>query len=204
MTHMNLFRGSLILIATMFCSVGAQALEIGATMPSLPKMKNVDGKDVGEKELKGKTGTLVIFSCNHCPYVKAWEERLVQIGNEYSTKGIGVVAINSNDPAVQPEDGFEKMQERAKQRNMKFPYVVDSTSKVASSFGATKTPEVYLFDGAGKLVYQGAIDDNSEDATAVKKTYLKDALNALIAKKPVTVASAKAIGCGIKFRKNKS
>jgi thioredoxin-related protein len=164
------------------------------------QMKNVDGAMVSIRAAGKDKGTLVIFSCNHCPYVKAWEDRIVAIGNEALDKGIGTIAINSNDPANNAEDGFEAMMTRAQEKGMKFPYVVDETSAVAKAYGATKTPEVYLFDAGGKLVYHGAIDDNSESADAVKAPYLRQAIEALLAGQPVPMAETKALGCGIKFR----
>lgn len=177
------------------------ALATGDAMPSKDvKMKNVDGRELVLSEIVGPKGTLVIFSCNHCPFVRAWEDRIVKLGNEYSTKGIGVVAINANDPGVVPEDGFAEMQTRAKDKGFAFAYVVDDTSNVARAFGATRTPEAFLFDAQGKLVYHGAIDDNSQDASAVESPYLKDALDSLLAGKPIVVADTKSVGCTIKMR----
>jgi len=177
------------------------ALEIGATLPAGDvKMRNVDGKDVTLGGAQGAQGLLVVFSCNHCPWVQRWESRLVELGNTYQEKGIGVVAVNSNDTAEYPDDSFENMVARAKEKGYGFPYVVDATSEVARAFGATKTPEAYLFDAKGTLVYTGTIDDNARDAAAVTAPYLKDALAAVAAGKPVPTATTKALGCSIKFR----
>ena len=179
----------------------AGPLAIGAKMPSTDvKMKNVDGSEKTLAEIAQPAGTLVVFTCNHCPYAKAWEKRIVELGNTYMTKGIGVVAVNSNDPKVAAGDSFDGMQVRAKERGMQFPYVVDATSGVARAFGATKTPEAFLFDKDGKLVYHGTIDDNGEDAAKVEKWYLKDALEAVAGGKDVAVKETKSIGCSIKFR----
>jgi peroxiredoxin len=178
------------------------SLALGATAPmSGERMRNVDGKDVTLRTAKGKKGLLVVFSCNSCPWAKAWEERIVELGNEYSKQGIGVVMVNPNDPGQQPEDRYEVMQQRAKQRGMKFPYAVDATSGVAKAFGATKTPEAFLFDASGKLVYKGAIDDNAKQPDQVQVRYLKDALDAVVAGVTPATAESKAIGCTIKFRK---
>jgi peroxiredoxin len=195
----------LIFCTTLFLSPKVLfALEINQPMPAANvKMKNVDGKEIALEELPGKSGKLVIFSCNHCPFARAWEERIVEIGNLYQSKGIGVAVINSNDPTDIPEDSYEKMQFRAKAKGYQFPYLVDATSNVARQFGASKTPEAYLFDGNGKLVYQGAIDDNKSDAKKVTKPFLKNALEALVSGKSVVPNEAKAIGCSIKFRKTK-
>lgn len=164
------------------------------------KMKGVDGGSVSVADAAGKKGTLVVFTCNACPYVKAWEERIADLGNAYSKKGIGVIAINANDPDRVAADGFEQMKQKAKTRGMSFPYVVDETSKVAKEFGATRTPEVFLFDAKGQLVYHGAVDDNVKDASAVTEKYLEDALDAVLAGEKVQVAETKAIGCTIKWR----
>jgi cytochrome oxidase Cu insertion factor (SCO1/SenC/PrrC family) len=179
----------------------APALALGSTMPMADaKLKNVDGKDVTLASLKGAKGTLVVFTCNACPWAKKWESRVASIGNDAVKRGFGVVAINSNDPGKNPEDGYDVMKARAKTRGMKFPYAVDGTSELARAFGANKTPEVFLFDAAGKLVYHGAIDDNADDAKAVKASYLQDAVAAVAAGKKVTNAQTKALGCTIKFR----
>ena len=178
-----------------------KGLGIGDPAPMTDvKMKNVDGKDVTIAGVKGAKGTLVVFSCNHCPWAKAWEERIVTLGNTWSKKGVGVIAINSNDPAVQADDGYDTMKARAKQRGMKYAYVVDETSEVAREFGATRTPEAYVFDADGKLVYHGAIDDNAHEPGKVKVRYLDDAMKSMTAGKTVATAETKALGCSIKFR----
>jgi len=201
-------------MATLIAVVGAAAggagaaesaggLALGAKVPAAvakTKMKNVDGKMLSIADVTGKAGTLVVFTCNHCPFAKAWEERIVELGNTYAAKGIGVVLVNANDPAMHPDDGFEEMQARAKSRGMKVPYVVDDTSGVARAFGASVTPEAFLFDKAGKLAYHGTIDDNRQEPDKVKARYLKDALEAVAAGKKPAVPETKGLGCGIKFR----
>lgn len=180
---------------------GAAALEIGEGMPmGAVKMKNVDGSELSLAGSTGPRGLLVVFTCNHCPWAKAWEGRIVALGNTYRLKGIGVVAVSSNDPKEYPEDAWEEMQKRAKDEGYEFPYVVDATSDAARAFGATKTPEAYLFDVSGKLVYSGAIDDNARDPDAVKVQYLKDALEAVVKGGEVPIKKTKALGCSIKLR----
>ena len=177
------------------------ALPIGATMPMGDvAMKSVDGKELDLKSVVQPAGTLVVFTCNHCPFAKMWESRIIELGNAYVAKGIGVVAINANDPTVAADDSFEAMQVRAKEKGMTFPYVVDATSNVARAFGATKTPEAFLFDKRGKLVYHGAVDDNGQEPSKVENAYLKLALEAVVNGKDVAVKETKSIGCGIKFR----
>ena len=142
----------------------------------------------------------MVFTCNHCPFAKDWEQRIVELANTYARKGIGVMLVNANDPATHPEDGYAEMQTRAKSRGMKVPYVVDETSGVARAFGASVTPEAFLFDKSGKLAYHGAIDDNRKEPDKVKERYLKDALDAVVAGKAPAVPETKSLGCGIKFR----
>jgi hypothetical protein len=177
-------------------------LPAGAQAPlAATKMKSaLDGKLVSIADVAGKSGTLVIFTCNHCPFARAWESRIVELGNAYAKKGVGVILINANDPAQHPEDGFAEMQRRTKSLGLAVPYVVDDTSNVARAFGASVTPEAFLFDQRGKLAYHGTIDDNRQDPDKVGKRYLKDALDAVLAGKPPAIAETKGIGCGIKFR----
>ena len=177
------------------------ALALGSKIPlAKTKMKNVDGVQLSIADVKGEKGTLVVFTCNACPWAKAWETRIVELGNDFSKRGIGVIAINSNDPGRVPDDGYEPMQARAKERGIAFAYAVDATSDVARAFGATRTPEAFLFDASGKLVYHGTVDDNAKDSNSVRDHYLRDALVAVSAGKEVAVQETKAIGCSIKFR----
>lgn len=176
-------------------------LRLGTLMPMAEvAMKNVDGKMLTLKSIAGEKGTLVVFTCNHCPYAKAWEGRVTALGNEFSKKGVGVVAVNPNDPSAYPEDGFDGMKARSKKLGMSFPYVVDATSDVARAYGATKTPEVYLFDAQGKLVYHGAVDDSANKPDAVEDAFLRNALTALVSGQSIEQPETKAIGCSIKFR----
>jgi peroxiredoxin len=190
---------SVALVASLAVAGSAFGLNIGDKAPSTSvKMKNVDGSSVSIADVVGKEGTLVVFSCNHCPFVKAWQGRIASVGNAAKTKGIGVIVINANDPTDYPEDSYAEMQTRAKDLGFTFPYVVDATSDVARAFGATRTPEAFLFDKDGKLVYHGAIDD-SKEADQVSKHFLQDAIDAELAGKAVPLAETKFVGCGIKF-----
>lgn len=179
----------------------AAGIAIGDEAPmATVKMKNVNGKELSIADARKAKGTLVVFSCNACPWVKAWETRIVELGNASLKRGIGVIVINANDPNVNKQDGYDVIKERAKQRKMQFPYVVDATSDVARAFGATKTPEAYLFGADGKLVYHGAIDDNAHEPGKVEARYLQDAVDAVVAGKAVATQETKALGCSIKFR----
>jgi cytochrome oxidase Cu insertion factor (SCO1/SenC/PrrC family) len=200
---------TLILLTSLFCfrAAGADstpAAPAGNASAELAlgkvSMEGVDGRSLSIAEAAGKKGTLVIFMCHHCPWVKAWQDRIARIGNAAAKEGVGVIAINSNDPVAFPEDDMAGMKEQAKQLGLAFPYVVDSTSDVARAFGATRTPEAYLFDASGKLVYHGTVDDNAHDEKAVAKPWLEEAVTAVAGGHAVPTAETKAFGCGIKFR----
>jgi hypothetical protein len=201
MTAMKSIAFALALGLAASAAVAGSPLPIGSPIPMADvKMKSVDGKELAIADVKKPAGTLVVFTCNHCPFAKMWESRIVELGNAYGAKGIGVIAVNANDPKDYPEDAFEPMQQRAKERGMQYPYVVDATSNLARAFGATRTPEAFLFDKDGKLVYHGAIDDNGQEPSKVENPYLRNALEAVLSGGKVPVAETKSIGCGIKFR----
>jgi len=190
----------MLLSAVLLLAGSSFALEIGAAVPHAERaMKNVDGSMVSVQSVKGEKGVMVIFSCNTCPYVIAWNERMTELGKKAQKNGIGVIVINSNDPKVQPGDNMDAMVEMAKNTGYTFPYVVDEESMMAKAFGATRTPEIFLFNADGKLVYHGAIDDNSQDASAVEKHYLRDAIHAVKKGTAIETTQTKAIGCTIKF-----
>jgi peroxiredoxin len=192
---------SLIAIAFASFTITSQtAVEIGGGLIDADvKMKNIDGSMVSINDVKGEKGTLIIFTCNHCPVVLGWQDRMVELGNSFKNKGIGVIFINSNDPGAKG-DTFEGMQELAKKEAYQFPYVVDDSSAVARNFGAKKTPEVFLFDAEGKLAYQGAIGEGGRKPIDGGTPYLQEALDALAGGKSVETAQTKAVGCSIKFR----
>jgi len=191
----------LALVVATPAAFAEQALPLGSTIPSATvKMKNVDGRSVSIRDVAGKRGTLVVFTCNHCPFAKAWEDRVAALANGSRAQGIGVILINANDPSVYPEDAFPEMQARAKKLGLRAPYVVDDTSNVARAFGASVTPEAFLFASNGKLAYHGTIDDNRADPSKVKAHYLGDALTAVAAGRAPKTTETKSLGCGIKFR----
>lgn len=163
-------------------------------------MKNVDGLERTVASVAGEKGTLVVFTCNHCPFAQAWEGRITELGNAFMNQGVGAIAINSNDTERFPGDAFEPMQERAKTAGMKFPYVVDATSEVARAYGAEKTPEAFLFDAQRRLVYRGAIDANAQEPEKVQVHHLRNALEALVAGTPIPRPEVPAVGCSIKLR----
>lgn len=193
--------GLMMLAVTAGAQEAPRALAIGKTAPMADvKMAGVDGASLSIADVKGAKGTMVIFTCNSCPWVKAWESRIAELGNTFAKQGIGVIAINPNDPGVKSDDDMPSMKERAEALGLEFAYVVDASSDVARAFGATKTPEVFLFDRKGKLVYHGAIDDNAKEPEKVSARWLNDALVATAGGKAVAVKQTKSLGCSIKFR----
>ena len=163
-------------------------------------LPGTDDKRHALADYAGKEAVAVIFSCNHCPYVRAWEDRMVQIQSDYADKGVQLVAINSNDAGKYPDDSFPKMKERAGERGFNFPYLYDETQETAHAYGAERTPEVFLFDKSGALRYHGAIDDNYDNPNAVQSRYLRQALDAVLANQDPPTAQTPPVGCTIKWK----
>jgi peroxiredoxin len=161
------------------------------------KLKNTDSKMVSLADYKDAKGFIVIFDCNTCPYSKAYNERIIALNEKYVSKGFPVITINANDGSG---DSFDDMVRIAKKKNYKFPYLFDESQNVASAYGATNTPHVFILTKELKVAYIGAIDDNARDAEAVNRHYAEDAVDALLANKSVPVTRTKAIGCGIKWK----
>ena len=180
-------------------ALASDELGIGTKGPSF-NLKGTDGKMHALESVAGPKGTAVIFTCNECPFSKGYEDRLIALAKTYEAQGVGFVAINANDPKIVPGDGFEFMVKRAQQKNFPYPYVVDETQAIASAYGARVTPHIFLLDAQGKLVYRGRVDDSLEQ-DKVKSRDFADALDALVAGKPVQVAETKAFGCGVKYAK---
>lgn len=163
-------------------------------------LKGTDDSAHRPEDYSGANVLGVIFSCNHCPYAQAWEGRLIQIQREYASRGVQFVLINSNDPAKYPDDSFPSMQRRAHEKQYPFPYLFDETQQVARQYGATRTPEIFLFDERRVLRYHGAPDDNYEDPAAVRQPYLRNAIEALVSGKTPPAAETKPVGCTIKWK----
>jgi peroxiredoxin len=163
-------------------------------------LRGVDGANHSLEEYSGKEALAVIFSCNHCPYVRAWEDRMVKIQRDYAPKGVQLIAINANDDTKYPEDSFQNMKERAREKHFNFPYLRDQSQEVARAYGAERTPEVFLFDKTANLRYHGAIDDNYDDPTAVKVNYLRNALDAVLSGTPLEIRETKPVGCSVKWK----
>lgn len=168
------------------------------------KLKNIDGKMVSLSDYQSAKGFIVIFTCNHCPYAKKYEERIIALDKMFKNKGYPVIAINPNDATVQPQDGFAEMQTRAKEKGFTFPYLVDEGQKIYPIYGATKTPHVYILkreNGKNIVKYIGAIDNNYENPNDVSEFYAQDAVNQLLKNEAVKTEKTVAIGCTIKVKK---
>ncbi len=162
-------------------------------------LPGVDGRSHSLGEYEQANVLALVQSCNHCPYVQAWEGRLKAIQRDYADRGVRVVAVNSNDAAIQPEDSFERMIERAAEQEFNFDYLRDERQSLARALGAERTPEVFVFGPDRQLAYHGAIDDNRDD-TAVTANYLRDALDAVLAGQAPPIAETAPVGCTVKWR----
>lgn len=172
-----------------------------ATDFSLP---DINGKRVSLADFRDAKGYLVIFTCNTCPYAIAYEDRIIALDKKYKTKGVPVIAINPNDPDLQPADDVQHMKRRAKEKGFTFPYLIDEKQEIFPQYGATKTPHVYLLEKTeqGNVVrYIGTIDDNYSDASSVKTKYVENAIDAMLSGGEIPLTTTRAIGCSIKSRK---
>lgn len=164
-------------------------------------LKNINGEMISLTDYEDAKGFIVIFTCNHCPYAIAYEDRIIAIDKKYKTKGYPVIAINPNDSTLAPEDSFSKMIVRADEKEFTFPYLLDADQTIYKKYGATKTPHVFVLQKSGEdliVKYIGTIDDNYKKAEDVQEKYLENALNALLAGNNPNPATTKAIGCSIK------
>lgn len=173
-------------------------LEIGAKGPDF-NLKGVDGKMHSLADYADKKAVVIIASCNHCPTVIQYEDRMVEIQRDYADKGVQLIAINGNETDGHPTDTFEHMVERAKDKGFNFTYLRDDTQDTLRAYGAVRTPEVFVLGPDGTLAYHGAIDDNPDSPSSVKKQYLRDALDEILAGKPVSVAKTVSVGCTVKW-----
>jgi peroxiredoxin len=171
---------------------------ITETAPSFT-LPGVDGRDHSLDDYGDAESLVLVQSCNHCPYVQAWEGRLIAIQQEYGDRGVRIVAISSNDVSKHPEDSFDQMQLRAREQGFNFDYLYDESQEVARALGSERTPEVFVFDRERRLAYHGAIDD-SRDESAVTIRYLRDALDAVLTREVPAVAETPPVGCTVKWR----
>ncbi len=184
----------------------AQAYQVGDEAANF-NLKNVNGEMISLYDYnEASKGAIVIFTCNHCPYAIAYEDRIIELDQEFRKKGYPVIAINPNDPVLQPADSYEKMIERADEKQFPFPYLIDEKQEIYKIYGAKRTPHVYVLNKENNkfiVSYIGTIDDNYKDANAVEKKYLADAVNALINGEKPDPDFTKAIGCTIKDKNYK-
>jgi peroxiredoxin len=166
------------------------------------KMADVSGSTVSLNDFKGENGLLVIFSCNNCPFVLRWEGRYPELKKVAGENGLGMIVINSNDQKRSGDDSFEAMKEHAKAKGYNFSYLVDEESRIANAFGGQTTPHAFIFDKNWRLVYKGAIDDNAEKASEVKRAFVKEALKSLGKEKEVALPETLPQGCSIKRKLN--
>ena len=174
-------------------------LKIDSSLPEF-SLIGVDDKIYNVQSFSDKNILIVIFSCNHCPYVQAYEDRNKLLQKEFESEGVQIVAISSNDAVKYPEDSFDEMKKRSKQKSFNFPYLYDETQVVAKAFGATHTPQIFLFNRNRKLKYEGKIDDNWQEPEKVKSSYLKEAILEVLIEKEVSVPETFSIGCTIKWK----
>ena len=173
----------------------------GTKVPDF-SLPGIDGKTRSLASFKDKPVVVVFFTCNHCPYVQAWEARFVEVQRDYAAKGVVLVGINSNDETKYPEDDLAHMVERAKEHGYNFPYLRDESQKVAEAWGPVATPDFYVLDKDRVIRYRGRLDDNHKDPNAVTLRYLRDALDDLLAGKSPRVPLPPPYGCSIKWKPN--
>lgn len=197
----------LSLVLAMAISIGMvqdkKGYKVGDTARDF-NLKDVDGNMVSMSSHEDAEGFLVIFSCNTCPYVVAYEDRMIELHNQYAPKGYPVIAINPNDKNLSPGDSFEKMQERAKDKNFPFAYIYDESQEITNAYGATRTPEVFLLKRENDefvVKYIGAIDNNYREASEANEKYVEAAMDDVLNNRHVAQNNTKAVGCTIKFKK---
>jgi peroxiredoxin len=178
----------------------SEHLAIGSQLPPFRRLPSVDGKHYAPEDFADKKIVVIVFSCNHCPYVQAYEERMIAFQKLYAERGVQLVAINSNDTKNYPDDDFEGMVKRARERNFPFPYLRDENQDAAGAFGATHTPQFFVFDEKRILRYSGKMDDNWKEPENVKERYLDDAVSSALRGEAVKVAETFSIGCTIKWK----
>lgn len=176
--------------------------EIGSSCPEF-RLPGTDGKIHTNADVADGKALLVMFLCNHCPYVKAIEDRLLSLGREWKERGVKFVAICSNDADNYPDDSFENIKKRVIEKSYPFPYLYDESQETARAFGAVCTPDFFLYDGAMKLAYRGRLDDSWKDPAMVKRRELRDAIAALVAGRAPAAEQIPSMGCNIKWKARK-
>jgi len=184
--------------------MATSTLVIGSPLPAFERLAEVSGTMVASADFSGAAALVVVFSCNHCPYVQAYEQRMNAFQRRYAGQNVRLIAINANDATSYPEDSFEEMVRRAEQETFSFLYLRDEEQTVARSFGATHTPEFFLFApdqrGELRLRYHGRMDDNHRDPVAVAHHYLNEAVDAVLQGRAIMYEETHSIGCTIKWK----
>ena len=192
--------GTVLLAFLPFKNTAVDELTIGSKAPLTEhKIEEVSGKMISLQEMAGESGLLVIFSCNTCPWVAKWEDRYNPIAELAENNNIGVIALNPNAGYRDQGESMQDMKVRARKSNYQFAYALDKGAKLASAFGATRTPHIFLFNGNMELVYRGAIDDNADSAAEVDQPYLKNAIKNLASGNKIDPQTTKSFGCTIKW-----
>ncbi|MBR9920748.1 MAG: thioredoxin family protein [Bacteroidetes bacterium] len=198
------FAPALILGLALFATTNSntnlgEGLSVGDKAPDF-ELLGVDGETVSLADFEDAKGFIVTFTCNHCPFAVLYEDRLIELHNEYAPKGYPVIAINPNDPEIVPDDSFDNMKKRAEEKGFPFVYLFDKGQTVYPAYGATRTPHVYLLDANQIVRYIGAIDDNARDPEAVEVKYVENAIAAMEKGEKIDPDFTKAVGCSIKSK----
>lgn len=197
----TLFLGVFLLFSTQL--IAADTYVLGSKVDDFT-LKNIDGTMISLSSYTKNDGVVIVFTCNHCPYSKLYEDRIVALDASMKKKKYSVLAINPNDPIAYPDDSFENMIVRAKEKKFTFPYVIDETQEIAKKFGATRTPHFFILkkvNNSFQIAYIGALDDNAQEPDSVTVNYVEKAVDAIQKGDIVEPASTKAIGCSIKWKK---
>lgn len=173
-------------------------IEIGEAAPEF-ELKGVDGNQHALSDYEDNDAIVVVFTCNHCPTAVQYEDRLIELQEEFGGRGVQLIAINPNEDEGHPTDSFEHMVKRAEEKGFNFPYLRDASQEVAEAYGAVRTPHVFLLDGDRKVVYKGRIDDSAADPGAVGRRDLAEAIEEVLAGEDVSVPQTKSVGCSVKW-----
>lgn len=197
--------GIVVVLAVMLTNANApqKGYQIGDNIKDF-NLENIDGKNVSLADYPNAKGFIIVFTCNTCPYAKAYESRIVELDNKFSSKGFQLIAINPNDIIQKPDDDLEGMKKKSNEQNFNFPYLKDETQQVARDFGARKTPHTFVLHKEDEniiLKYIGAIDDSPNDPEDVSEMYVANAVNELLSDEKVTMPEKRSIGCSIKWSK---
>jgi len=166
------------------------------------RLRNVDGRTISLADYRSARGLIIVFTSNHCPFARAYEDRVIALDQRFSAQGFPVIAIQSNDPGAYEEDSFENMKARSAEKGYSFPYLMDDSQDVARAFGASRNPQVYVLRRSGDrftVEYMGTIDDSPQDQAGVKRRFVEEAVASLLSARPVVTPTTKPIGCAIKW-----